>query len=68
MTECRHGLEEEWCSLCKRPTPPSPENAQVEATFAAKFDGDCPGCDLPIYVGQTIHKLSSGRYVHQGCE
>ena len=45
-------------------TPP----ATVEAVFAARFDGHCPGCNLGIHVGQTIAKLSDGRYVHKGCE
>lgn len=40
----------------------------IEATFAARFDGHCPGCSLPINTGQTIHKLSNERYVHEGCE
>lgn len=39
----------------------------VEATFAARFDGDCPACHLSIHVGQRIAKLSNNRYVHEGC-
>lgn len=48
------------------PTRPMP--VDVEATFRAKFDGHCTGCNLPVSAGQVVHRLSDGRYVHQGCE
>lgn len=67
MSECIHGLDDAWCSICKH-GPTMPESVTIEATFSARFNGDCTSCDLPIYVGQTIHKLSNGRYVHRGCE
>jgi hypothetical protein len=40
----------------------------VEATFKARYDGQCPGCNLPIVVGQVVHRLSNDSYVHQGCQ
>ena len=42
--------------------------ATIEATFYARYDGQCPGCNLPIHVGSVVHRLSDERYVHQGCE
>ena len=67
MADCIHGLDTGWCSLCLHTAGPI-EVVTVEATFPAKFDGDCPACNLPIMVGQTIHKLSNDRYIHKGCE
>ncbi len=67
MAECPHGLDDLWCSLClKRPSGSS--TIEIEASFKARYEGDCSGCDLPIYVGQVVHRLSTGRYVHEGCE
>lgn len=72
MSDCPHGM----------PTPAScldcmtdeglgverPEPESVAATFAARYDGHCPECNLPITTGVTIAKLEpSGRYVHAGC-
>ena len=67
MAECIHGLDEEWCATCKH-GPERPARAEVEATFAARFDGECPSCGFPICTGQVIHRLTNERYVHQGCE
>lgn len=44
-----------------------PEPVAVEAMFRARFDGHCPACDLPIATGQTICRMSDGRYVHDYC-
>lgn len=68
MSECIHGLDEAWCATClhgpaRRDQPPT-----IEATFRARYEGQCSGCDLPINPGQTIHKLSNDRYVHEGCQ
>lgn len=68
LDECHHGLPPEACSLCLHP-PRRPESDQIEYTFSAKFDGQCPICDLPIYIGQTVSRLMpSTRVVHfEGC-
>lgn len=66
MAECRHGLDTLWCLFCKYPV--LPPRATIEATFSAKFEGDCRGCNLPISKGQIIHRLSDDSYMHQGCE
>lgn len=67
VSECIHGLDTDWCATCKH-GPARAERESVEVTFRARYEGDCNGCDLPIYVGQVVHRLSSGRYVHRGCE
>lgn len=66
--DCIHGIDPRWCSLCKHPVQGSEVAVEIEATFAARYDGHCNGCNLPISVGQMVHRLSSGRYVHTGHE
>ena len=65
--ECKHGLMPESCASCKH-GPAQVDRPVVEATFHAKFEGDCPGCNFLIHVGEKVHRLSTGRYVHEGCE
>lgn len=65
--ECPHGLDSRWCSICLHGVSKPPEQPTVEATFAARFDGYCSPCNLPISAGQVISKLSDGRYVHKEC-
>lgn len=65
--ECKHGLDPRWCAACKAPLPRH-EQVDIEATFAARYEGQCSGCNLPIQVGQVVHRLSTEQYVHRGCE
>lgn len=65
--ECRHGLTPETCSVCKHGIPTG-TGPTVEVTLTSRYEGQCPGCDLPIHVGQVIHGLSNGSYVHAGCQ
>lgn len=67
--DCIHGLLKTTCAICKRgPRKPSMTVA-IMATFTARYDGQCPGCNLPIHSGiDVIHKLSNETYVHDGCE
>lgn len=67
MSDCPHGLDTAWCGVCKN-GPTRPEPVTVVATFAARYEGHCNGCNLPIAVGQVVHKQSNETYVHQGCE
>jgi hypothetical protein len=72
VKECTHGFPSPascWeCMLDYGQGADPKVRDEVAATFAAKYDGDCHECDLPISAGQTIHKLEpSGRYVHVGC-
>lgn len=46
---------------------PAVDPVTVEATFSAKYPGECPSCGLAISEGQRIAKLSTERYVHVGC-
>lgn len=66
MSECIHGLEEDWCATCKHgaEVPTSPADV---ATFRAKYEGDCRECRLPIAVGEVICLRSDDSYVHEGC-
>lgn len=64
--ECIHGLNPTWCSVCLHGISRS-EPETVEYYFSAKRDGQCPGCDLPVRVGDRIAKMSTGRYLHDYC-
>lgn len=50
------------------PPAPRPQRPTVEATFSARYDGTCRGCNLAIHEGQTIHRMSDESYRHEGCE
>lgn len=67
--ECPHGMPDPaWCSTCKHGVGPRPRVTVVERPrFRARYDGQCPDCDLPIGVGQWIVQLSTGAFVHEGC-
>lgn len=70
---CAHGFPSPAsCVDCMEEGPVAPPTAStpatIEATFRAKYDGHCTGCNLPVGIGQVVHRLSEGRYVHQGCE
>jgi len=65
--DCRHGLDPRTCSACLGKPPLGQEPEVAERVFAAKFPGDCPGCNLPIHVGERIAGTSRGRYLHEGC-
>ena len=65
--ECKHGLDPRWCSLCLQHGPAKPEPVEVVAVFRARYDGDCPACDLPIRPGEMAAKLSNERTVHKWC-
>ena len=45
---------------------PAPE-VTVEFVFCARFASQCPGCNLGIYEGERIAKLSNESYVHERC-
>lgn len=66
--ECIHGISGGTCAICKHGPRRRPKR-DVMATFTARFDGQCPGCNLPIHAGiDVIHKMSDDTYLHQGCE
>lgn len=53
------------CPVCRGPVPKP--TVTVERYFTARFDGQCPECDLPIHAGTDVALLSTGRYVHGTC-
>jgi hypothetical protein len=67
MEECLHGMEDPaWCSICKH----GPEKAQpekIDYAFDARYDGECPECDLPITIGQHCVRTTQGRTLHRRC-
>jgi hypothetical protein len=65
--ECKHGLDPATCSLCLH-GPERKVVPTIEVTMMSRYEGQCPSCDLPIHIGQVIHGLSNGSYVHAGCE
>jgi len=72
--ECIHLLPPGQCSYCK----PKPEEFRmfnedlsgmipVLRVFPAKYDGYCPECKLPIYVGQMIAWRPDHAPAHEDC-
>lgn len=66
--ECIHGLMPISCSICLHGISKAQPPATIEATFKARYDGICPDCKQNIDAGEVIHKLSTGAYVHDGCQ
>lgn len=76
-TDCQHGMPTPAsCLSCMEgpvvdPRDTKPQADRIASTFEARFEGQCPTCDLPVYPGQIVHRLEpSGAYVHafSGCE
>lgn len=72
MSECLHGMPSpSSCIDCmdEGNIPiPTTEPETVEYQFLARYEGSqCPSCNLPIAVGDLVAKMSSGRYLHNGC-
>jgi histone acetyltransferase (RNA polymerase elongator complex component) len=65
--ECKHGLMPNTCASCKH-GPEINEPERIDFSFNAKFDSQCPECDLPITEGQRISKTTKDRYLHTGCQ
>lgn len=65
--ECKHGINPQWCSLCLHPGV-SAVRDHIEATFEARYTGNCPDCHEPIEKGDVVHKLMpSGHVIHEFC-
>ena len=66
--ECIHGLDPRGCTICihgvSRPEPVTVVYGPLEASLG----GQCSECDLPVVAGQMIVYLSTGRWVHDGCQ
>lgn len=64
--ECIHGMEPDWCTLCKKPTPRA-QPVDEGRVLVAKWAGTCVGCRLPIYPGQKIRYQKDVPLRHDGC-
>lgn len=66
--ECIHLMDPASCTLCNgRAAKERKEAEQAPRTFPAKYEGQCPACDLPIYVGQMVAWREGRRAVHERC-
>lgn len=68
--ECPHGGDSATCPPCR--TVAAPRSVKPKAShgggFPARFDGQCRGCNLPIFEGDIIVTWSDGRpATHEGC-
>jgi hypothetical protein len=55
------------CSICNGKDVRRPEPEAVAFSYRAKYDDQCPECDLPIVVGQQSVKTTKGRNIHAEC-
>lgn len=60
----------EWCSICRHGATRKPHRAYLADSHAypARFDGQCPACNLPIHVGAPIVHTTAGVFVHDTCK
>ena len=56
MSDCIHGLDDQWCATCLH-GPERPERQPTMLTTTAKFVGRCPECRRYIGVGDTIGRV-----------
>lgn len=71
MRPCTHGMPTPSAcvdcmdegNIAPPPRPPAlaPETGR---SFTARFDGQCPGCNLPTRPGDWIVKMNDGTYQH----
>lgn len=69
LEECIHGLGPvEACVECNgRAQREAKAAREAPRTFPAKYSGHCPGCNLPIAVGQLIAHLAGAAVTHAEC-
>jgi hypothetical protein len=56
--ECIHGMEY-GCSICGSKEVRRAEPEGVRFSYRAKYEGQCPECDLPIVRGQQCIKTTN---------
>jgi hypothetical protein len=68
-TECIHGLGPvAACTICNgREKGEQAAQAEAYRTFAAKYEGQCRECNLPIVVGQIIAWRPDEMPIHERC-
>ena len=64
-TECVHGMEY-GCSICSGKDVRRPESEGIEFSYRAKYEGQCPECDLPIVVGPAVRQDDEGSQPSRG--
>ena len=63
-----HGLDPDWCAICKTPAAQTnPETDIIAGPIEARHDGTCDGCNLPVHAGQRICAWTDGLWRHEGC-
>jgi hypothetical protein len=69
LEECIHGLGPvSACTVCNgRQEREAKEHAEIPCNFPAKYESQCPACNLPIVVGQIVAWLPERRATHEGC-
>lgn len=68
--ECEHGGDPMTCPPCVRvrlKMTPAIDPNKTSYLFAARYDGQCPVCNLPIAVGEWCAMKQSGKTVHYAC-
>lgn len=66
--ECIHGIPEAFCTYCNgREKREAVARAEQPRTFRASYDGQCPGCNLPIVRGQMVAWLPERQATHEEC-
>jgi hypothetical protein len=67
--ECIHGLGPVVaCVICNGRAKAERQAPDPFRYFAAKYDGQCAECHLPIHVGQSIAWRPGEPPIHEGCE
>lgn len=69
---CGHGMPSPAsCVECMAegnlPPAPRPSPLKVVQRFTARFGGQCRSCNLPIFEGQPIARMSDDTYRHTSC-
>jgi hypothetical protein len=71
--ECIHGMQPDWCSLCRKLPDPDVELASRPRPtgpgpwFEARWPSRCP-CGEPIRGGDEIRADGQGQYTGRCCE
>lgn len=66
VVECMHGLEDYSCVFCKPKQKGQDITIDFNGYVAAKYDGHCNSCNLPIYEGDYITHDGTN-WVHADC-
>ncbi len=69
LDECPHSmvLTPDTCAMCREQAAgPPPKPYETGRAFLAKYESDCPGCNLPILPRQIIRQWTDDLYRHAG--